>query len=137
MSYVAGGLFAIAWWLWIDAHAFSSKFEENGVYVTFPIYLPGIFSTVAMIMLQLVSWEDLGGSSWAASEDTGRQNRVRIFFFLSLVIAFGGIIAALWIAIEHWFNHVPAPTYIYPAWQRHQRRSTHQQHNRQSQYNRR
>jgi hypothetical protein len=32
-----------------------------------------------------------------------------------LVIAFGGIIAALWIAIEHWFNHIPAPTYIYPG----------------------
>jgi hypothetical protein len=46
--------FAIAWWLWIDAHAFSSKFEENGVYVTFPIYLPGIFSTVAMIMYAYV-----------------------------------------------------------------------------------
>lgn len=59
MSYVAGGLFAIAWWLWIDAHAFSAKFELTDVHVTFPIYLPGIASTIALIMYKSSSCNSL------------------------------------------------------------------------------
>lgn len=37
---------------------------------------------------------------------------VRAWFFISLIISFGAIIAALWIAIEHWFNAVPQPAPI-------------------------
>jgi hypothetical protein len=56
-----------------------------------------------------VSWQDLGGFSWGA--DDGRQKLVRAWFFVSLIISFGSIIAALWIAIDHWFNAsvVPQP----------------------------
>lgn len=57
--------------------------------------------------LNVVSWSDLGGMSWGA--DDGRQKMVRVWFFISLIISFGAIIAAMWIAIDHWFNGAPQP----------------------------
>lgn len=36
--------------MWIDAHAFSNKFERTDVLVTGAHYLPGIVSTLGLIM---------------------------------------------------------------------------------------
>ena len=91
---------------------------QNDVPVLFVHYLPGIFGSIALVMINVVSWQDLGGLSWGWSEG-GRQKMVRAWFFVSLVVAFGSVIASLWMAIEHWFNvnepnpgPEPAPTSI-------------------------
>lgn len=56
-----------------------------------------------------MSWQDLGGfSTWGG--DDGRQNAVRAWFFVALTVSFGAIIAALWIAIAHWFNAQAQPS---------------------------
>jgi len=116
MSYLSGVLFAIAWWLWIDGHAFSNTFERPDTHsaVTFGHYVPGIVSTLALVMVNVVSWKDLGGFNWGFSEDAV-QTRVRVWLFLSLVIAFGGIIGAIWSAVEHWFNMNPKPDHEWPG----------------------
>uniref|UniRef100_A0A6B2LPA9 Transmembrane protein 50A n=1 Tax=Arcella intermedia TaxID=1963864 RepID=A0A6B2LPA9_9EUKA len=95
-------MFSVGWWLWIDGHVYSNTFAEAGE-VTFWHYVPGICSTLALIMLNLVDLKDLGGISWGFAED-GRQTRIRLWFFLSLVIAFGSLIGAVWSASVHWFD---------------------------------
>jgi len=94
--------FAVGWWIWIDGHAYADKFETGSGYVTGFHYIPGIVSTISLILVNVINWKDLGGFSWGAED--GYQTRVRVWLFLSLVVAFGGIIAAVWIASVHWFS---------------------------------
>ena len=42
--------FAIGWWLWVDANVYSNKFEQTDIKVTFGHYVPGIVSTLGLIM---------------------------------------------------------------------------------------
>jgi len=116
LSYLSGVIFAIAWWLWIDAHAFSNAYERHDTSspVTFGHYVPGIVSTFALVMINVVNWKDLGGFNWGVSEDSV-QTRVRLWLFFSLVVGFGGVIAAIWSATDHWFNMVPKPDYEWPG----------------------
>jgi len=106
--------FALAWWLWIDAHAFSVKFEPSSVSVTFGHYVPGLVSSLGLLMVNVVNWRDLGGFNWGWAED-GVQARVRAWLFFALVVCFGGIIAAVWVASVHWFGKEQPPVYTYPG----------------------
>lgn len=64
-----------------------------------------------MSRVNAVSWRDLGGASWFG--DDAVQARVRAWLFFSLVVCFGGILAAVWVASVHWFQQ--KPTYDWPG----------------------
>lgn len=53
VSYLAGVLFSVGWWMLFDANAQSNlrNFEDGKV--TGVQYVPGIFATLAMIMYPL------------------------------------------------------------------------------------
>jgi len=57
-------------------------------------------------MINVIDLRELTGesSSWGFSDGSGRTTRIRIFFFIALVICFVSIIAGIWIAVDHWFN---------------------------------
>jgi len=115
MAYLSGVIFATGWWLWIDAHAWviSINGGNNPTDVTFWHYVPGIVSTLAILLINAISWDDLGGMSFSPAFDDV-QGRVRVWFFLSLVIGFSGIIAAIWIGVEHWLSNADAK-YTWPG----------------------
>jgi len=108
LAYFAGGLFAIGWWLWIDATVYSNCNCPNGhtpdsVRVEWYHYVPGVISTVALIMINLPSWGDINGSMF----NEGSSTKARVWLLISFIIAFAAIIASLWLAITHWFMAKP------------------------------
>jgi len=112
LSYFSGVLFAIAWWIWIDAHAKSVELKAAGPGFG-PFYLVGILGSVAFVMINTVSWKDLMGGEWAFGEE-GSQAKIRIWFFLALILGFGAICLSLWLGIEKWLNNSEFP-YKYPG----------------------
>jgi len=112
LSYAAGAIFAVGWWVWIDSHVYAVHIEDE-VIVTFPHYLPGIVNTIALIMMNLVSWTDLN-SNGLFSE--GVSTKAKIFIFLAFVLGFGCVSASIWIAVQHWFQNTETePKTQYPG----------------------
>eukprot|EP00028_Trichosphaerium_sp_Am-I-7-wt_P014412 CAMPEP_0168508360 /NCGR_PEP_ID=MMETSP0405-20121227/73_1 /TAXON_ID=498012 /ORGANISM="Trichosphaerium sp, Strain Am-I-7 wt" /LENGTH=139 /DNA_ID=CAMNT_0008525491 /DNA_START=53 /DNA_END=472 /DNA_ORIENTATION=+ len=104
MAYASGGLFAIAWWIWIDAATVDAHLEWNTIQPGH--YFPGVFATIALIMVNLVSWTDLDGFGFG---DDGSQKRTRFWLFGSFSIMFGALFAAVWLGIDHWFMKKDVP----------------------------
>lgn len=73
--------------------------------VTFGHYVPGLVSSLGLVMVNAVQWRDLGGMSWGWEDAV--QTRSRLWLFFSLIVCFGGIIAALWAGTVHWFQQKP------------------------------
>jgi hypothetical protein len=112
MAYASGVLFAVAWWLWIDAVAYS-VIKNDPVQTVFGHWIPGIVSTVALLMINAVNWSDLYGLGFSSVDS--ELTRVRVWLFVSFVIAFGGIIAAVWIACANWFVNEQTPFTQWPG----------------------
>jgi len=112
LCYAAGAIFAVGWWLWIDAHVYS-QFVQDDVYVTFPHYLPAIINTVALVLMNLVSWSDLN-SNGLFSE--GVSTKAKIVIFVAFVLSFACVGASIWIAVVHWFQNMePEPKTTFPG----------------------
>jgi len=110
LCYAAGAIFAVGWWLWIDGNVYSVHIED-AVIVTFPHYLPGIINTIALVLMNIVSWTDLN-SNGLFSE--GVSTKAKILIFVAFVLGFGCVSASIWIAVVHWFQNtetVPKTTY--------------------------
>ena len=119
VGYLAGGLFAIGWWIFLDGITIASKLGGMGAcsietrdncYIVpniklcknsaclvespkFEDWLPGIFSTFALIILNLVDKESLNGV-----DDFGSNNvaiKSRAIAFIGATIGLGAIGGAL------------------------------------------
>jgi hypothetical protein len=106
LFYIAGGVFAFGWWLWIDANVYAVHINDP-VKVSGLYYIPAIAATIGLIMINLVSWNDLNGSVFG-EESTAKA---RLWLLFSFLIEFGAIAAAIWIAIAHWFQGSPKSEY--------------------------
>ncbi|MBA0677188.1 hypothetical protein Goari_018607, partial [Gossypium aridum] len=59
---VAGAVFGAGWWFWVDAVVCSS------VNISFVHYLPGIFASIAALMLNCVRKDDIDYSPYDEGE---------------------------------------------------------------------
>jgi hypothetical protein len=59
-------------------------------------FVPGIVATLALIMINMVSWADLNGSIFSE----GATTKARVWLFFWLLLLFGGVIACFWIAFD-------------------------------------
>eukprot|EP01121_Diplochlamys_sp_Union-15-3_P019891 TRINITY_DN75_c0_g1_i4.p1 TRINITY_DN75_c0_g1~~TRINITY_DN75_c0_g1_i4.p1 ORF type:complete len:149 (+),score=23.77 TRINITY_DN75_c0_g1_i4:60-506(+) len=101
MSYLSGVLFAISWWVWIDANAYHNTIKDP-IRISFGHWVPGIVATIALVMINAVSWTDLQGFGLGSIDDDV-QKRARIWLFVSFTVGFGCLIASIWLGIDHWF----------------------------------
>ncbi|ORZ25339.1 hypothetical protein BCR42DRAFT_399926 [Absidia repens] len=88
-SYVAGGLVAIGWWVFLDAVIQSSTANEDSVSMGFEDWFSGILSTLGMIVINLIDKSRLQGEafSYAGSDLVWKA---RLFLFLGFaLIGFG------------------------------------------------
>eukprot|EP01118_Nematostelium_gracile_P012575 TRINITY_DN461_c0_g1_i1.p1 TRINITY_DN461_c0_g1~~TRINITY_DN461_c0_g1_i1.p1 ORF type:complete len:164 (+),score=35.24 TRINITY_DN461_c0_g1_i1:117-608(+) len=102
LTYFAGALFGIGWFLWVDAHVSTVHFGLSNADHPDPVpvikgtyYLPAIVSSVGLIMMNVINLETLNPYSWVFDESIGA--RVRIWLFLSFSVTIGGLVAAIWI----------------------------------------
>ncbi|EGC40196.1 hypothetical protein DICPUDRAFT_52137 [Dictyostelium purpureum] len=96
---LAGILFGVAWFFWIDGHVYENTYnrrhpDAEGPRIQWVFYLPGIFSTVGMVMANIVDLSALSNGSFL---EDGGATKVRIWLFVSFAINFGCIAAAVWI----------------------------------------
>eukprot|EP00842_Homolaphlyctis_polyrhiza_P002862 jgi/Hompol1/3577/HPOL_006632-RA len=96
IGYTAGALFALGWWFFIDGIAFNgSKPDMPGkVTIGFEDWVPGIISTIALIIVNLIDRETLSADDFAYSG----QNiacKARACAFLGVTLALGSLGGAL------------------------------------------
>lgn len=94
-SSFGGLLFGISWMLWIDGVAYAKVHHGqavNGVY-----WIPGVLQTVALVMVNVISWAALTGDGLL---EEGGGCFVRLWAFVAFVLAFGGIISSAWILVN-------------------------------------
>eukprot|EP00047_Mylnosiga_fluctuans_P012828 m.27997 g.27997 ORF g.27997 m.27997 type:complete len:162 (-) comp4485_c0_seq1:66-551(-) len=100
-SGVAGLLFAVAWWIVIDAGVIDG--------IEGPDYLCGVGATVGLFMFNSISIHQ-GDSSMYTSGAIGSVG-ARVFLFLGLLVSFGSAIAAVWVMILHYIEKDNVPLY--------------------------
>ncbi|KAI8928909.1 hypothetical protein BC831DRAFT_497328 [Entophlyctis helioformis] len=96
VGYVSGALFSIGWWLFIDGIAFNASRADkiSVVQIGFEDWIPGIISTLALIIVNLIDRETLSADDFAYSG----QNvacKARACAFLGVTMALGALGGAL------------------------------------------
>lgn len=112
-SIASGLLFGVAWLLWIDSVVFArTEYDQgvNGVY-----WLPGIFQTIALLMVNLINWGLLTGDSLLGGMDGG-NGRAKCWVFVAFVFAFSGLIGAIWIFVQELNQPSWEEGSVGPAW---------------------
>ncbi|XP_045155110.1 transmembrane protein 50A isoform X1 [Echinops telfairi] len=102
-SIAAGVLFFTGWWIIIDAAVIYPTMDEfNHSY-----HACGVIATIAFLMINAVSNGQVRGDSY--SEGCLGQTGARIWLFIGFMLAFGSLIASMWILFggyvvkEDWF----------------------------------
>uniref|UniRef100_A0A8J8XSG2 Transmembrane protein 50A n=3 Tax=Boreoeutheria TaxID=1437010 RepID=A0A8J8XSG2_RAT len=90
-SIAAGVLFFTGWWIIIDAAVMYPNMEQfNHSY-----HACGVIATIAFLMINAVSNGQVRGDSY--SEGCLGQTGARIWLFIGFMLAFGSLIASMWI----------------------------------------
>ncbi|EPY77544.1 transmembrane protein 50A isoform 4 [Camelus ferus] len=90
-SIAAGVLFFTGWWIIIDAAVIYPSMEDfNHSY-----HACGVIATIAFLMINAVSNGQVRGDSY--SEGCLGQTGARIWLFIGFMLAFGSLIASMWI----------------------------------------
>uniref|UniRef100_G1SG70 Transmembrane protein 50A n=1 Tax=Oryctolagus cuniculus TaxID=9986 RepID=G1SG70_RABIT len=90
-SVAAGVLFFTGWWIIIDAAVIYPTMEDfNHSY-----HACGVIATIAFLMINAVSNGQVRGDSY--SEGCLGQTGARIWLFIGFMLAFGSLIASMWI----------------------------------------
>ncbi|KAL9298034.1 hypothetical protein ACSQ67_023930 [Phaseolus vulgaris] len=86
---VAGTVFGVGWWIWLDAVVCSS------ITVPFLHYLPGIFASLAALMFNCVRKEDIDYSPY----DEGEW-RLKLWLFIAYVVSFVSLAGSAGLLIQ-------------------------------------
>ncbi|KAI0659961.1 UPF0220-domain-containing protein [Cubamyces menziesii] len=117
--YLAGGLFALANWTFLDAailsaHAHAPYDEPERpppVHVTFVDWLPGIFSLIGMLIINLIDKDRVQGH-----EDFGDARavwRARLFLFIGFSFMAGGLAGSVTVLVLKYILQHYAEQYTY------------------------
>lgn len=97
----AGALFGAGWWCFIDAIVFSKAILNEKV--PFVFWVPGVIATIAMVMINLVSREQLNSDDSSSDEDS--DTKQRCWLFVSYLVAFGSVGGAGAVFVKAVTNH--------------------------------
>lgn len=82
---LAGALFGAGWWFWLDA------FCASGIKVPPVQFLPGIVATLAVLMINSVSRNDVAGGGYQ-SFDEGVECRSKVWLLMAYLVSLGSVI---------------------------------------------
>ncbi|KNE71378.1 hypothetical protein AMAG_15613 [Allomyces macrogynus ATCC 38327] len=106
IGYSCGGVFAIGWWMFLDAVIFAGA-KSLPVPIMFDDWIPGILSTVALIMINSVDKSLLTGESYMYSGQ-GVEWKARLFAFIGVALGVGALGGSITILCLKYIN----PGYI-------------------------
>uniref|UniRef100_A0A8C2WN94 Transmembrane protein 50A n=1 Tax=Cyclopterus lumpus TaxID=8103 RepID=A0A8C2WN94_CYCLU len=106
-SVAAGVLFFTGWWIIIDA---AVKYPDEGQF-HHAYHTCGVIATVAFLMINAVSNGQVRGDSY--SEGCIGQTGARVWLFIGFMLAFGSLIASMWILFGGFV--VPQKPVVYPG----------------------
>ncbi|KAI0715934.1 UPF0220-domain-containing protein [Cerioporus squamosus] len=117
--YLAGGLFALANWTFLDAailsaHAHPPYNEPQvppPVHVTFLDWLPGICSLLGMIVINLIDKDRVQGNEGFG--DAHAVWRARLFLFIGFALMAGGLAGSVTVLVLKYILHQYAEQYTY------------------------
>lgn len=121
-------MFALGWWIFIDGAVYYSTYKnEANKAIEVEDVLPGIFSTFALIIVNLINKESLNasdyefGSSNVATKARGSYNLYRYVFFkplflgcaffgvtMSITSIIGGVILCIFKLNEKEYSYAPS-----------------------------
>ncbi|RNA12479.1 transmembrane 50A [Brachionus plicatilis] len=105
-SIVSGSLFALGWWIAINAAA---AYPLNNDLLK-ASHACGAIATVALIMLNSVTNSQLRGDSMFSDGICG-TSFIRIWVFIAFLMSFGSLIASFWIFFDYYVskdrNYIP------------------------------
>ncbi|KAF8521334.1 UPF0220-domain-containing protein [Gautieria morchelliformis] len=121
--YVAGALFALAHWIFWDAAVLSAHaqpprsapHETIPVHVTFLDWIPGICSTLGLLIVNMINKENLKGAGSAASfgEDGGVIWRARLFLFMGFALMAGGLAGSVSVLVLKYIVQLYEERFVY------------------------
>ncbi|PBK97878.1 UPF0220-domain-containing protein [Armillaria gallica] len=100
--YIAGALFALAQWTFLDAAILSAHEKPSWggdppVHVTFLDWLPGISSLLGFLIVNVIDKDRIKGD--AGFGDSGAVWRARLFLFIGFAFMAGGLAGSVCILI--------------------------------------
>ncbi|KAG0360668.1 hypothetical protein BC939DRAFT_480455 [Gamsiella multidivaricata] len=99
--YVTGALFALGWWFFIDSVIRSKNWNYDDGYksvsVAFVDWVPGICSTLGMIVISCIDKAALRGDSFSFSSGGGASVawKARVFLFIGFAFMAGGLAGSI------------------------------------------
>ncbi|KNC96636.1 uncharacterized protein SPPG_07849 [Spizellomyces punctatus DAOM BR117] len=95
VGYLSGGLFAIGWWVFIDGVVFSSTRDPPlPVQIRFEDWIPGVLSTIALIIVNLIN-RDMLSADDSSFSGTNVATKARGCAFVGVSMALGALGGAL------------------------------------------
>ncbi|KAK4460849.1 UPF0220-domain-containing protein [Cladorrhinum samala] len=88
--YAAGGLFSLGFYILLDSAVWSAHRNPSDVHVTFVDWLPFIFSTLGMLIINSVEKSRLSADSFSYS-GSGVAWKARVVLFLGFAALAGGM----------------------------------------------
>ncbi|KDQ08603.1 hypothetical protein BOTBODRAFT_37756 [Botryobasidium botryosum FD-172 SS1] len=106
--YVSGLLFGLAHWIFLDAAVLSAHahpppdapYDTVPIHITFLDWIPGICSTLGLLIVNLVNKEQLIGEGGSfGSGEGGFVWRVRLFLFFGFALMAGGLAGSVCVLV--------------------------------------
>ncbi|KAJ3090860.1 Transmembrane protein 50A [Phlyctochytrium bullatum] len=96
VGYLAGGLFALGWWAFIDGIAYAGSFTDPPLKtpIRFEDWIPGLLSTLSLIIVNLINKETLNADDFTYS-GSNVACKARAAAFLGVTMALGALGGAL------------------------------------------
>ncbi|KAI5806557.1 hypothetical protein DFH27DRAFT_479987 [Peziza echinospora] len=96
--YVAGALFSLGFWFFIDASVYSKVNNPGDVHVEFVDWIPGICSALGMLVINSIEKSRLNADSFAYTGD-GVAWTARLILFLGFALMAGGLAGSVTVLI--------------------------------------
>jgi len=106
---LSGFLFFAGWWFAIDASATSYESTKDIFHIC------GVFASISMLMVNLVTNDQLRGESFNHTDGCLGVMGSRIWFFFGFLMGFGSLIGAAWILFGEYLYPSPEHTNFRPV----------------------
>ncbi|KAI9206683.1 uncharacterized protein BJ171DRAFT_496585 [Polychytrium aggregatum] len=98
-GYAAGALFAFGWWAFIDGVVYASTREPSlPNEIRFEDYVPGILSTLSLIIVNLIDSSALNGDEFSFGNSNSAY-KARLCAFMGIAMALGALGGAVGITV--------------------------------------